>query len=259
MIQSAAQRRPKATNQVQREYHKWHSPTLNRDMELLVFGHSGARVIVFPTSEGRFFDWENRGMLNALARHIENGWVQVYCVDSVDPESWFNRHISPGDRTWRHLQYQDYIINEVLPFTLSKNDNSFVIGTGASFGAYHCASIALRFPEHFNRVLAMSGVYDVREWTDGFMDDYIAQGSPCEYLCRLHDGEHIEKIKKLDIIIPIGNEDPLFDNNKWFSDLLWEKGIWHAFRVWNGFAHDWPQWYEMIQDYIGGPDSRGWE
>jgi hypothetical protein len=46
---------------VNREHHRWHSPSLGRDMELLVFGHAGARMLVFPTSMGRFFEWEDRG------------------------------------------------------------------------------------------------------------------------------------------------------------------------------------------------------
>ncbi len=243
-----------------REYHNWHSPVLGRNMELLTFGHAGARVLVFPTSCGRFFDWENRGLINAVERHIDRGWIQLYCVDGVDPESWFNTSVSPHDRAKRHLQYQDYIIQEVLPFTKSKNDNDYVMAIGASFGAYHSFSIALRFPDHFNRVLGMSGVYDVREWTDNQMDDgVIREGSPCEFLNACYDENHLDKIRKLDMIIPIGKEDPLYDNNQWLSQIMWNKGIWHAFRPWDGFAHDWPYWYEMIQDYIGGPDSRGLE
>ncbi|HEY9775044.1 MAG TPA: alpha/beta hydrolase-fold protein [Planktothrix sp.] len=237
-----------------REYHKWHSSSLNRDMELLVFGHAGARTIVFPTSQGRYFDWENRNMHHAIQRHIDNGWIQLYCVDSVDSESWFsNAH--PDDKTRRHLQYQDYIINEVLPFSHSKNDNPYVIATGASFGAYHTMSIVSRFPRSFNRALGMSGVYDVREWTGDYMNDFVRLGSPCEFVANLHDAQHIEDLKQVDIIIPIGTADPLYANNKWFSDILWGKGIWHAFREWDGFAHDWPQWEQMIQHYIGGPDS----
>ena len=235
-----------------REYHKWHSPALSRDMELLVFGHHGAKVIVFPTSEGRFFDWENRRMNDPIQEHIDNGWVQLFCVDGVDSESWFNGHVSAHDRGRRHLQYHDYIIGEVLPFMRSKNDNAYTIATGCSFGAYHSFSIALRYPEHFNRVLGMSGVYDVRDWTGGYMDDTIIQGSPCEYMAHLHDGYKLDQIRNLDMIIAIGNEDPLFGNNKWFSDLLWDKGIWHAFKEWNGFAHDWPEWEQMIRLYIGG-------
>ena len=59
-----------------REYHVWHSPSLNRNMELLVFGHSGSRVLVFPTSMGRYYEWEDRGMMVALGEHIERGWIQ---------------------------------------------------------------------------------------------------------------------------------------------------------------------------------------
>ncbi len=237
-----------------REYHKWHSPSLRKEMELLVFGHGGAKVLVFPTSEGRFFDWENRHMNDSIAEHLEKGWVQLFCVDSVDSESWFNTHVSPTDRARRHLQYHDYIINEVMPFTQSKNDNPYVIATGCSFGAYHAFSIALRFPEYFDRVLGMSGVYDVREWTNDYMDEIIEQCSPCEYIRHLQDEQKLEQIRNLDLIIPIGKEDPLFGNNKWFSDLLWDKGIWHAFKEWNGFAHDWPQWFDMLRIYIGGCD-----
>lgn len=240
-----------------REYHHWHSQALNREMEILQFGHSGARVLVFPTSEGRFFDWEDRGMHKALERHIDQGWVQLFCVDSVDKESWFNNYASPTDRAKRHLQYQDYIINDVLPWTLTRNDNPYTMAIGASFGAYHSVSIALRFPQSFNRVVAMSGVYDVREWSNGEMNDVIRETSPCQYIENQHDGRHLEHIRHLDLIIPIGKEDPLYGNNQWLSHLLWEKSIWHAFREWDGFAHDWPIWYEMIQHYIGGPDSKG--
>jgi esterase/lipase superfamily enzyme len=50
-----------------REYHKWHSPRLSRQMELLVFGHAGLPVVVFPTSGGRFYEFEDRGMIAALS------------------------------------------------------------------------------------------------------------------------------------------------------------------------------------------------
>ena len=53
---------------MKREYHKWFSPALGRDMELLVFGHAGLPALVFPTSCGRFFEFEDRGMVHARAR-----------------------------------------------------------------------------------------------------------------------------------------------------------------------------------------------
>ncbi|MBX9723611.1 MAG: hypothetical protein K2X81_19560, partial [Candidatus Obscuribacterales bacterium] len=81
-----------------REYSKWHSNTLGKEMEMLTVGHSGARVIVFPVSCGHFYDWENRGMLEPVREHIENGWIQMIFVDSVDEESWWNTSAHPTDR-----------------------------------------------------------------------------------------------------------------------------------------------------------------
>jgi esterase/lipase superfamily enzyme len=239
-----------------REYHKWHSPALNREMELLVFGHAGARVVVFPTSMGRFFDWESRGLIQTLSRHIENGWLQLYCVDSVDSESWYNNNAHPHDRAVRHLQFQSYITQEVLPFSQSKNDNQFVIATGASFGGYHAISIGLRYPELFKRSLGMSGLYDVARWANGSYDAEIHGCNPIEFIRILNDDQKLEQIKREDIIIAIGEDDPSFSQNKDFSDVLWQRGVWHAFRVWKGNAHDWPFWQDMLLNYIGGVDSK---
>ncbi len=236
-----------------REYHNWHSDNLNRTMELLVFGHSGARVVVFPTSMGRFFDWENRGFMNLLSHHIEQGWLQLYCVDSVDTESWYNYGASPRWRAHRHLQYQSYIVDEVLPFTRSKNDNPYCIATGASFGAYHAMNIALRYPHLFGRVLAMSGIYDISKWTDGQYDDAIHQSNPIELVRQMHNcPDHLARVRNLDIIFPIGREDTAYHNNLAFSQVLWDKNVWHALREWDGFAHDWPVWEKMILLYIAG-------
>ncbi|MFZ2878070.1 MAG: hypothetical protein WA009_00905, partial [Phototrophicaceae bacterium] len=120
-----------------REYHRWYSPSLQRDMELLIFGHAGARVLVFPTSRGKYYEWEDRGMWNKLSWFIDNGHLQFYCVDSVDGESWYNRNAHPGQRAWRQTQYDNYLYNEVVPLSRSKNPNPFLITLGASFGAYH--------------------------------------------------------------------------------------------------------------------------
>src|SRR6187397_1061054 len=81
-----------------RHYHRWWSPSLHRDMELLVFGHHGARVLVFPTSLAHFYEWEDRGLIGALHEHLERGWLQLFCVDTVDRESWYNWGAHPADR-----------------------------------------------------------------------------------------------------------------------------------------------------------------
>ena len=47
-------------------------------MELLRFGHAGQPVVAFPTSMGRFFQWEDFGLIGLLAWRLAAGAVQVW-------------------------------------------------------------------------------------------------------------------------------------------------------------------------------------
>ena len=92
---------------------------------------------------------------------------------------------------------------------------------------------------------------------EAFYDDAIHQSNPIELVRRMEDcPEHLAKIKNVDFIFPIGRDDSAYWNNAAFSQVLWDRGVWHAFREWDGFAHDWDYWKDMVLHYIGGPESR---
>lgn len=236
-----------------REHARWFSPRLDRDMDLLIFGHAGARVIVFPSSMGRFFEWEDQGMIAALGEQLENGWLQLYCVDSVDSDSWYAKWKHPADRAFYHSRYDAYIRDEVVPLT-QRNDNPFLMTTGASFGAYHALTFALRYPHLVGRAIGLSGVYDIREVTDGYTDEHVYPFNPAEFIVNEWDQGRIDAMHRMDIVLAIGQDDPLRGNSEYFSGRLWSKNIWHALRIWDGWAHDWPYWRQMIRQYIAGSD-----
>ena len=52
-------------------YHKWHSPAIGRDFEMLVFGHAGYPVILFPTSRGNYYQNKDQG--EAVKKFVEWG------------------------------------------------------------------------------------------------------------------------------------------------------------------------------------------
>ena len=237
-----------------REHHRWFSPSLGKDMQLLVFGHGGARVLVFPTSMGKFFEWEDQGMMGALAEHLERGWIQLYCVDSVDEESWYASYKHPADRARRHAEYDHYLLTEVLPLSEAKNSNPFLMTTGASFGAFHAMSFALRHPQLVGRVIGMSGIYDVREQTDGWSDATVYYHNPPQFIPNERNPWRLEAMQRMDIILAIGRDDNFAEHNRWFSGILWNQGIGNALRLWDGWSHDWPYWKVMIRRYIGGHD-----
>jgi len=223
-------------------------------MELLVHGHAGAPVIVFPTSGGRFFEYEDRGMVANLSDYIDQGWFQLYCVDSVDMESFYCNWAHPRGRIERHLQFEAYLMNEVLPLIQQKNGNPYLITHGCSFGAYHALNFALRHPHRFKRAVALSGKYDMSNFFSGYYDNDIYFHTPSHYVPNLNDGGQIEAIRQVDLIIAVGRDDPNIENNRALSGALWSKGIGHAYREWDGWSHDWPYWQKMARLYIHGHD-----
>lgn len=193
-------------------------------------------------------------MIEGLGHALENGYIQLYCVDSVDAESWYNWDAHPGYRGWRQTQYENYLIRELLPLSWRLNPNPFLITTGASFGAYHAADFAFRHPNLVGRILGMSGFYNVENWTGGYQEEQVYYHSPCLYLKNEWENHRIEQLKNLDIILTTAWDDPIRYSTENLSRALWAKGIWHAKRVWDGWSHDWPWWQRQTQLYLGGSD-----
>jgi esterase/lipase superfamily enzyme len=240
-----------------REYHCWQSPRLERHMELLVFGHAGAKVLVFPTRFGRFFESENLGIVEALAPKIQAGHIQLYCVDSIDNETFYCQWRHPADRILRYIQFEEYILNEVLPFMANKNPHPSTIIHGCSLGAFHAANIAFRHPHLFQKLCAFSGRYDLTLAVDHFynlFDDYydenIYYNTPTHFLPELSNSSQLQHLRNMDIVFSIGKDDPFLGNNHHLSQILWSKGIWHSLHEWGGRAHRGASWRKMAMLYL---------
>jgi esterase/lipase superfamily enzyme len=230
-----------------REYHKWYSPSLGRDMELLVFGHAGLPVIVFPTSMGRFFDYENRHMISIIGEQYERGQIQAFCVDSVDAESWYNKSIHPAQRAARHEQYDHYLVNEVVPFIRSRNSLPELTVTGCSFGGYHSANFALKHPQLVTEFISMGGAFDIHQFLDGYYDDTCYYNCPPDFLPNLND----PAVNRMNIILAAGEYDICRAENERLSRILASKGIAHTLDIWgDGAGHDWPWWQAMVVKFL---------
>ncbi|MEC4747205.1 alpha/beta hydrolase-fold protein [Methylomicrobium sp. Wu6] len=242
---------------MKREYHYWHSPDLGRDMELLVFGHNGAKVLMFPTRDGRFYEYEDIGIVGILADKIDAGHLQLYCVDSIAHESFYCGWCHPSGRIRRHIQYEDYILNDVLPFMMKNNQHPCTIAFGCSLGAYKAATIAFRHPHRFQKLCAFSGRYDLTmpaehfyNLFDGYYDDNIYFHTPTHFLPQLDCESRLQYMRQMDMVFAIGKEDPFLDNNRYLSDILWSKGIPHALHKWDGRAHRGAYWRQMTRLYV---------
>ena len=226
-------------------------------MELLVFGNGGTPVLFFPTRTARFFDYENWKVLDAISEKINKGLLKVYCVDSNDLESFYCSCSHPSQRIIRHMHYEQYIAQEVVPLMKHKNPNNLAISAGCSLGAYHAVNIAFRYPNLFGKVVGMSGRYDLTlqaesfpDLFNGYHDENVYFNMPTQYIPNLNDLRIINALKKLQIVLAVGKDDPFLANNQFLHDQLLRKGISNTLHIWEGAAHRPRFWQQMVHFFL---------
>lgn len=220
-------------------------------MELLVFGHGGAPVLVFPSSMGAFYEFEDRGMVGAVAGKLEQGTLQLFCLASVDCESWYNRRAHPRHRIERHLQYERYVLGDVVPLARELSHQRAVGVTGCSFGAYHAMALALRHPHTVTSCITMGGAFDVTQFLDGYADEDAYFLNPVQFLPNLSDPGYLDQFRRNKWVLVTGEHDICRAANEAFGAILTSKRIPHSLHVWgDGSKHDWPDWRPMASAYL---------
>jgi esterase/lipase superfamily enzyme len=238
------------------EYHKWFSHNLNQEMELKVYGQSGKPLLVFPPQGGRFFDYENFGMIHAIHPWIDDDLVKVFTVDSVDNQSWANNDAHPADRARRHEDYDRYITEEVMPF-IHRHGAGYegkIMVTGASMGAYHACNFFFRHPDFFDGVIALSGIYKLNMFIGDYMDDLVYFNSPLAYLPGNQDEWYLTQYRQSHIIICVGQgawEDEMIKDTREMQRILEEKDIPFWIDYWGtDVNHDWPWWQKQLPYFL---------
>lgn len=226
-------------------------------MELLVFGHAGAKVLMFPTREGRFFEYEQLGVVASLAEKVRAGQLQLFCIEGLAGETFYSHWRHPADRIRRHALFEDYVLEEVLPLMNARNPHDCTIVQGCSLGAFQAASLAFRHPHLFRKLVAFSGRYDltlkVEHFDDllgGYYDNDVYFRTPTHFLANLPAGPQLDHLRRMEIVLTIGAEDPFLDNNRHLSHLLQEHGVQHQMHIWHGRAHRASAWRRMAPLYI---------
>ena len=218
-------------------------------MELLVFGHGGTPYIVFPSSMGSFHEFEDTGMVGAVGDKLRHGGLQLFCVGSVDRESWYNRGAHPRHRIDRALAYETYLLNDVVPLVRHRNHHGLGV-TGCSFGAYQALTFALRHPDVVSSCVALSGAFNIHQFLDGYYDQDCYFLCPPHFLPALGDTWFLERFRGMKWVLGTGEHDICLRDNERMSNLLTAKGIPHSLHVWQGMWHDWPWWQKMAQAYL---------
>lgn len=227
-------------------FYKWYSPALSMDMQMLVFGERGYPIIIFPSSKGKYYESKDFGLMESIRWFVERNFVQVFCPDSVDAYSWYNKAVHPAQRVRNHMWYDKMVREEIIPRIRWNTQLGKVAVAGASFGGYHAVNFAFRHPELVSHLFSMSGAFDVKMFMDGYYDENVYFNNPVDFLPGLNHPD----LWKMNIILGTSDWDICKGANEHMSYLLSQKNVrhWLDMRGWK--EHDWPLWKEMFPHYV---------
>lgn len=242
------------------QYLKHYSPSLGRDMECKIYGHAGKPVLFIPCQDKRFFDFEDVGLPHSWGPWIESGKAMVFAADSIDPETWSDKEGDPARRVQRHEQWINYLTREMVPFIRetanARNGWSGYPGImlfGCSMGANHSVNLYFRFPDLFDSILALSGVYSTSHFFGDYMDETLYFNTPERYLADMPpDHPYIGRYNRNQCILCVGQGDWEFpDTTRRLEAIFREKGIeaWVDYWGWD-VNHDWPWWHKQVAYFL---------
>lgn len=213
---------------------------------MLVFGHGGYPVVLFPTSMGTYYENKDFGLIESARWFIDQGLISVFCPDSLDKESWYNRRIHPADRVKTHMAYENVILHDIVERIRWNTPQGKVVMAGCSFGGYHATNFAFRHPDKVSYLFNMGAAYDIRSHLDGYYDQNVYFNNPVDYISGNHDGN----LWKMGIVLGTGEFDICKNANYHMAHLLGSKGINHWLDNRPGAYHDWPVWRQMFPHYL---------
>jgi esterase/lipase superfamily enzyme len=231
---------------VHESYHKTYSPALGRDIEYLVFGHWGYPFILFPTSMGRYYENKDFKLVESARHFVESGKIKLYCIDSIDADSWYAKHLHPGQRVYHHALYDRMLHEEFVPRIRSECQVDKIGVAGCSFGGYHALNFAFRHPEQVAYLFSMGGAFDIKQHLNGHYDEQVYFHCPPDFIPDAQS-PHFHDMK---IVLGTSEHDFCKGENEWMSHLLHAKGIAHWLDIRPYADHDWPIWREMFPDYL---------
>ncbi|MDB9518229.1 alpha/beta hydrolase-fold protein [Roseofilum reptotaenium CS-1145] len=235
-----------------RRYFRFYSHILQREMEVLHFGDSGYPMLLFPSSNGRFFDPEDRGLIAALGRHLDMGWTQVFCLDTLDWETLLAPGLTIQERRQRWLLLEKHWCKEFIPYACDEAQNDFLVAAGCSLGATHALNLALRYPNIVRRCISMSGTYDltklpgIAQLNSEETTKELHFINPVAYMANMNRDRWLELGgANTDLKLLTAQHDHCLSDYLRLCDTFNRNGIPHHLEIWDG-GHDWSIWQAQL-------------
>ncbi|TLP73007.1 alpha/beta hydrolase-fold protein [Maribacter sp. ACAM166] len=228
------------------EHIQYYSNTLNRNINIEVTGHWGHPILMFPSSGGQFTQNTDFGLVGSIMDFIEKGKVKIYNVETIDMMSFYDDHMDSGAKIHNYELYMQFLKNELIPYIQKEGNTHRIAVSGVSFGGFHAANTAFRFPDLISHYIGMSAAFNIRSMVPQSEDMRIYYNCPDEYM----QHEQGWKYDHIQIVLGTSDWDICLDKNRHMSGILKGKGIEHWYDEKKWIDHDWPLWKMMFPEYL---------
>ncbi len=217
---------------------------------MLVFGHDGYPVILFPTLNGSFHEIKDTGIITSVSNLLDSGKIKIYCPESIDSLTWNNFSISPEDRAKSYTGYENVVLFDIIDFAKHETGKEKAALAGFDFGAYHALNISLKHPDKVDHLICIDGYFDIKKFIENYYDDNCYFNNPPDYLPGLNDDWYLDRIRSINIFLAAGESDENLEQNKKISGLLNLKDVNHLFDIRPGTIHDWQLRRDIFREYM---------
>lgn len=226
------------------------SENLKKEMNLAVYGHYGFGILMFPTYNDSCLENEENGLYQIIKPSIEKGKCRIFSIDGIFSESWLSNDIDSEQKSRRHLEYNNFIVEEAVPFIYNECGGPVPIMTaGCSTGGFIAANTYFRRPDIFYGTIAMSATFNIEHYAKGYFDDNCYYNSPVHYLPHLTTDYWLTFLESRHHVYLLSGsgagENP--ENTINLHNILDSKNIDHFQDIWgHDWGHNWNTWREML-------------
>jgi esterase/lipase superfamily enzyme len=231
---------------MQEKHIKFYSHVLGRDMDLLVNGHWGYPILMFPTSMGNYLQNRDFGLMDSISHLIDAGKIKTYNIDSIDFQSFYAKELPANTKIYNYNLYTRFLKEELVPAIQKECSVHRVAVAGASFGGYHCTNFAFKYPDLVSHCFSMSGSFNIKSFMKGYYDDNVYFNNPVDFMQNAESW----KYNHMSIILGTSDWDICRQDNIEMSRMLAAKGINHWYDEKKWANHDWPLWNMMFPEYV---------
>ena len=231
---------------MQERHIKYYSQILRLDIDLLVSGHFGYPILMFPTSMGNYLQNKDFGLNDSVASLVDAGKIKLYNVDSIDFQSFYDKNLPPNIKIYNYELYTKFLAEELVPAIQKECNVHRIAVAGCSFGGYHAANFAFKYPDLVAYMFSMSGSFNIKSFMHGYHDDNVYFNNPVDFMPNAESW----KYSHMNIVLGTSDWDICRQDNVNMSHLLASKNIDHWYDEKRWANHDWEIWRKMFPEYV---------